>query len=312
MSLILEALNKADREDATSSVPDLGAIHSQAPVKRGAENRKITYLIAVLLGLILVVLSVIVVRIFTVPTGVVPPVPSDTTLYVQQEAPVLLEAPKVERSSPVAESSAPKLAEATIAPPEATTQSVRLVPLQKNKNAPSQSVDPEVAAIYAQREEAKKSRVARDKEAIASVGSSVPARKEGSKPEDDNTEAARNEALYQAMWNEVQKSAPNDKLQEAPERRTGVTAGKTLEAYTNIPFMYQMPEDFQTSVPSIDYSNHIYSPSGGAVIMNGKTLRENDLLGRGIMVQHILENGVILNFNNTAFKLSELTSWVNM
>jgi hypothetical protein len=65
-------------------------------------------------------------------------------------------------------------------------------------------------------------------------------------------------------------------------------------------------------IPSLGYSEHNYTPDGGSVKINGEVKQVNDQLPNGIVIDQILEDGMILHIDNYSFKMRAMNSWVNM
>ena len=79
-----------------------------------------------------------------------------------------------------------------------------------------------------------------------------------------------------------------------------------------IPLITQMPSRFQRTVPSINYEVHMYAEGGkGFVTINGSVLKTGAVIDPGLRVIAILEDSVVLEFNNQQFRLPALNSWVN-
>ena len=208
--------------------------------------------------------------------------------------------------------------------------------------------DPTIAAIYASSKVPVREK-RRASESGANNGSEGQSSRELVSSH-TNGNGVIDEELLQVMWAQVKQEMPADKLMEAaPKKRVSkqdsvsvlnqgselsqgselnqnpmldqgsvidqspvLNKSNSVDSHAEIPYLHELPASFQNSIPSINYSNHIYSNTGGAVTLNGKLVRNNDLLNPNLAVQQILADGVILKYQDTAFKLSELSSWVNM
>ncbi len=80
------------------------------------------------------------------------------------------------------------------------------------------------------------------------------------------------------------------------------------------PLLTELPQRFQNSVPSIDYSMHVYSAEegGGFVKLNGDIRKAGAQVGPDIRVIEILEDSVVLVYQGRQFRLLALNSWVNL
>jgi len=72
----------------------------------------------------------------------------------------------------------------------------------------------------------------------------------------------------------------------------------------------QMPTWVQESVPNLRFEQHIYSSDGeGWVNVNGRDRYEGDSLAKGLILDEILPQQVILNYRGEKFSLPALSSW---
>lgn len=80
-----------------------------------------------------------------------------------------------------------------------------------------------------------------------------------------------------------------------------------------IPLLATMPARFQRSVPSIDYSVHVFNEKDGSgiVSLNGSIRKIGAQISPGLRVIAILPDSVVLDYNDIQFRLLALNSWVN-
>jgi hypothetical protein len=79
-----------------------------------------------------------------------------------------------------------------------------------------------------------------------------------------------------------------------------------------LPDLHDLPHQVLEKIPSLNYSEHNYNSSGGSVKINGNIYHANDQLASGLVIDKILEDGMILHVDNYSFKMHALNSWVNM
>lgn len=74
----------------------------------------------------------------------------------------------------------------------------------------------------------------------------------------------------------------------------------------------ELPMSVQQRLPDMRFSSHIYSdePSFRMVNINGKTLREGDMVAGDVRLREITEDGVILNYLQYTFEVSVLSDFV--
>lgn len=74
----------------------------------------------------------------------------------------------------------------------------------------------------------------------------------------------------------------------------------------------QKSKQFRDAVPTLMYLRHDFNPAGvSTVLINSEELREGQAT-RGVTVRSILADSVILSYNGTEFRLRALNSWVNL
>lgn len=122
--------------------------------------------------------------------------------------------------------------------------------------------------------------------------------------------------LYQK--NEAPIEKPAEKTAEKPAEQLSQslvtpTAGTlTLAQFSNIPDINELPQNQLNKIPSLNYSQHNVNSVGGSVVLNGVIRRPNDQVANGIVLEKVLEDGIILHAENFSFKMRALNSWLNM
>lgn len=81
-------------------------------------------------------------------------------------------------------------------------------------------------------------------------------------------------------------------------------ANKAVAA-SGIPELSQLPQAIQNELPQLIISGHIYSNSSETrlININGDIFREGDTVVKNLKIEEITENGVVLNYNGTRFRL---------
>ncbi|SMF34685.1 general secretion pathway protein B [Alteromonadaceae bacterium Bs31] len=86
-----------------------------------------------------------------------------------------------------------------------------------------------------------------------------------------------------------------------------------LSDYPQFGDIRSLPWSVQEVIPTLTYSEHNYKPNNqGHIIINGLTLKRGDRINPELMVDNILEDGVILRYKAEGFALQALSSWINM
>lgn len=86
----------------------------------------------------------------------------------------------------------------------------------------------------------------------------------------------------------------------------------SITQFANLPDLHDLPSQILVKIPSLNYSEHNYNNIGGNVKINGEIKHINDQLAPGLVIDKILEDGMILHLDNYSFKMRALNSWVNM
>lgn len=78
-----------------------------------------------------------------------------------------------------------------------------------------------------------------------------------------------------------------------------------------VPDINQLPDTIKRGLPELSFSSHMYSsdPTFRKVIINGKQLRENQPLNVDIMLKRITDDGVVLDYQGTLFKVNVVEQW---
>ncbi|MEM0954674.1 MAG: general secretion pathway protein GspB [Pseudomonadota bacterium] len=81
-----------------------------------------------------------------------------------------------------------------------------------------------------------------------------------------------------------------------------------------VPLLSSLRQSVKDEIPSIFYREHSWAtnPRERSVVLNKQRYREGQRVGPGLTLVEILENGVVMDFRGTEFRLSTLNSWVNL
>ena len=73
----------------------------------------------------------------------------------------------------------------------------------------------------------------------------------------------------------------------------------------------ELPEDVKRELPAISFAGHVYSStvSQRSVMMNGKKMREGQEITKGLLLEEITLEGVVLRSHGYRFKLGALQDW---
>jgi hypothetical protein len=155
----------------------------------------------------------------------------------------------------------------------------------------SASASASVAALYRQQQLAQPE--------VPSAGSeaTVPAVSAAAEPAAPDSRAIREQPIdIGEMLQMAEDELENVRLAEHPA-----------------PFLSALSQQTKDTIPTLLYQAHDYN-SGKAdsfVLINGKKLKQGDS-SKGVRVDEILPDSVVLSFQGTQFRLRALNSWVNL
>ena len=80
------------------------------------------------------------------------------------------------------------------------------------------------------------------------------------------------------------------------------------------PFIQDLSQQRKNAIPTLMYSIHNYSGKAGqsSVMINGKSLRAGANVGKGVKLEEILPESIVLSHQGEQFRLRALNSWVNL
>jgi hypothetical protein len=79
----------------------------------------------------------------------------------------------------------------------------------------------------------------------------------------------------------------------------------------SVPDIFDLDYAFQQKIPDMEFSTHIFVSDGGSfVIINGKNVSDGMAVDRGLVLVHILSDGVVLRYKGRQFFLASMTNWL--
>ncbi len=110
----------------------------------------------------------------------------------------------------------------------------------------------------------------------------------------------------------VQSPAPTPMVIEEPVQGTLITPQTAFQKPSNEPVrITELPLNVQRQIPDLVFSSHLYSEDASfrMVNINGKMIREGDMVATDLKLLEISEEGVILGFRHYVFEVSVLRDW---
>jgi len=256
MSLLLDALNKADQERKRNETPGISSNHEQ----RGGEDESRGYPWG-LIAAGVVGLALLLALIYWLGQRSSTPAPAQTNVASS----AITTAADTKKSLPPEETK-----------PAETNEQQQPTPAAE----PVPEVEENVADLYQQN-----SQVPPENASITI--SAPPPAQEPPAPEPEPEPAA-------------------------PVAAENIPTSTSIAQFANLPELHDLPNNILEKVPTLNYSEHNYNANGGNVKINGAILHVNDQIANGIVIDKILEDGMILHIDNYSFKMRAMNSWVNM
>lgn len=244
MSLLLDALNKADQErKRNEATPGINSNHENIH-DNGARNKSIALIVTIIFGLAILLAAI---------------------YWLGQRS-----AAPAATANPPATSSAQAQQQKSVAPSTPAVAQESVTPAQEIDTS-----EDNVANLYQQNTQAQNSN--------ATLTLSTPPADVPIPPTTNN------------INNEQAAAVPT-----------------SITQFANLPDLHDLPTQVLEKIPSLNYSEHNYNGNGGSVKINGNIQHTNEQLAGGVVIDKILEDGMILHVGNYAFKMRALNSWINM
>ena len=99
--------------------------------------------------------------------------------------------------------------------------------------------------------------------------------------------------------------APSQPSAPSPEPRQPLSPRVTIAQDGPVPLLREFPEQFRRSVPPIHLDVHVYAdkPAERFVLVDLKRYHEGDRLQSGVQLEKITEEGMILSYQGTRFRV---------
>ena len=99
--------------------------------------------------------------------------------------------------------------------------------------------------------------------------------------------------------------APLQPETASPEADPSSLSASASDSSDGIGLLSEMSPEFQASLPELSFSGHVYSPDPRLrmIMINNAVVREGDPIAADLTLDEIVEEGVVLRFNNTRFRI---------
>ena len=299
MSLILDALNRSEAERrGGGEVPGLATEHFSG--SEGDKFKLRVYLPWLALAVAVAVIAWLVLdRTGGEPGAVTPTVPvTATDETTSPRRPVPVARPPEEPAGAVDRQQRPVAA----VPKEAVAAAPGL-PAGDRATPSATPVDASVAALY------RRSPAATDAPAAVIETSKSAARVDAAAAVPSAAEEAKIMARSPAS---PRVSEPLDIEAALASAREEMENAQLVDHPA--PFIQDLSQQRKNAIPTLMYSIHNYSGKAGqsSVMINGKSLRAGANVGKGVKLEEILPESIVLSHQGEQFRLRALNSWVNL
>lgn len=279
MSLILDALNRADRERKNTQVtPDITTVHEITYRPEATPgSKKILLITVIVLVLAVLLLGYSVLQNRTAPDAVA------TSPHI---IPSMQSANPLPNPTGAGSHSVPAAEPVAASTPTPADDTVPVAPaLPERQSTQRASVPPaEVNSLYAKEKNETKKIVTQTEV------------NELYKPVEEP-------AVVTSVALEAQKIIPVSLVEKS---------NKTYAAL-DVPDLSQLPVGLQQEIPSIIYSQHNFATEGTSnVVLNGQPRLARTMISAQLSLDEIYVDGILLRFREHKFKLRALNNWVNM
>ncbi len=285
MSLILDALNKADNERNQGDTPSLQSKHDAQSPFNGGHNAKLLYgLIAVLMTLAIVILYLLLSKDDSPAEATAPQAPAS-------------QAPAPAEQGVSTRSAAPP------ASPSSRYQQVKqdVIAKQYANAQPKQEIpNPQQAPASAQ--------------ATSQTSPQTPAKAAAASPtQQTQTLTKQDLASLEKIAAIYEQSKQPEKVDPTPTPKPRAKPkAPSLSDFPLLTYIGDISYSQQKSIPSIMYTAHNYDENGASVTLNKTTYRKGQQIGSELFLEEIVEDGIVIRHRNLRFKMTALNSWVNM
>lgn len=72
-----------------------------------------------------------------------------------------------------------------------------------------------------------------------------------------------------------------------------------------LPLMEDLPPEIKTAIPDLTFAGHVYAAKSEhrMIMINMRIVREGDMISPGLILQEIVENGVVLRYQEVPFRV---------
>ncbi len=283
MSLILDALNKADGERSPDETPSLNSNHDvNIEDSKPLLNTKVIYgLIGFLIFLVLIVIILML-------SG-----KSDNNDRVQYSE-------DKNSNTDVSKNLKANSSATAPLPPSTVDQKPSAPPATLEPSTPQNRYNEMKGKLIAKQYES----------ATKSEQGGEPGIKTTEKPTPDSRPTKSSKAIA-SIYQKSKEEKAKPKIKAAP-KPTPIAKLPSLEDYPFISFIGDLAYAKQKGIPTLMYTEHNYSKNSASVVLNNVTRQTGQAIADHLTLEAIVEDGIVLQYKTMRFKVVAYNSWVNM
>ena len=126
--------------------------------------------------------------------------------------------------------------------------------------------------------------------------------------EDDSP--AESAASPTGLTGVIEEPQPQPQSQKQPQQAPASARDQAFELVLEIT---DLDKEFRLQIPTLKYGNHqpAANPKDSRVLLNDTVYKEGDAVVPGVVLRQISQEGIVLEFQGTRFKLPAYNSWIN-
>jgi len=292
MSLILDALNKADRENRKpESSPNLETEHAQ-PIELPAKSSNLSWIF-----LMLFICAVFGVAVFFIFNKSNP-----FTNRSQIIEPTFTDSAQAKNVSPaLVTASSQTITSNTM---NNTTTSLQTNVAVQTPNKAEELRQKFIQAQYAQQQTVNKDLTSQSPTQQPKAQKQIT----GLYQQPTATQQGTPKETVPVATKKPKIQTPKKHTENVPKQIS--TSDSQLDFYDHIGSVRDLPFNAQNNVPTMMYTEHNYKRK--SVTINGKEYREKSSIGKGLVIEKVLEDGLILKYQQYTFKMRAYNNWINL
>lgn len=274
MSLILDALNKADKERSPEDTPSIQSDHEQTDSRVTSLNPVMIY---GLIGLLVVLLCVII-----------------FILLNNSEEKTADDLPATEPNKPT------ETRNLSVKPTAPSHPSSPQLKAQQSERY-TQVKEKLIAQQYASASEPQPPSLPSAHRAKASTPEVIQKK----------LAADKVASIYQQNQEDTPKKKKQAKPTPVP---TPTAAPKlpSLADFPRLNFINDLAYAKQKEIPTLMYTEHVYAKNNASVTLNNIKRKTGQMIADHLTLETIVEDGIVLRYKDLRFKVSAYNSWINM